>query len=195
MIWLAYEATEDEKYSNVATRHLDEFELRLDDGVTEIHNLGFLYTLSAVGAFRIMRTEGARVLAINAADKLTNLFLVEASIIQAGPIHTENPDERLWSLGQFSVDAKMNLSLLYWTAERTNVRRYSTIADSHAERTLRFIVRDDGSTFHSFKMDVETGEPINGATYQEHADESCWSRGQTWGLYGFALAYGYIGRD
>jgi unsaturated chondroitin disaccharide hydrolase len=53
------------------------------------------------------------------------------------------------------------------------------------------MVRPDGSTYHTFYFDVETGAPRFGRTHQGHRDESTWSRGQAWGMYGFALAYGY----
>jgi unsaturated chondroitin disaccharide hydrolase len=42
-------------------------------------------------------------------------------------------------------------------------------------------------------MDVETGAPRYGNTQQGYADDSCWSRGQAWGIYGFLLSYIYTG--
>jgi len=51
------------------------------------------------------------------------------------------------------------------------------------------MLRDEGSTFHTFFWDPESGEPIRGATEQGHADDSCWARGQAWAIYGFAINY------
>jgi unsaturated chondroitin disaccharide hydrolase len=56
-------------------------------------------------------------------------------------------------------------------------------------------VRPDGSTFHTFYFDAETGAPISGATDQGAADASCWSRGQAWAIYGFVLNYVYTQDD
>jgi len=42
-------------------------------------------------------------------------------------------------------------------------------------------------------MDVKTGEPKYGKTGQGYADNSCWARGQAWGIYGFTLSYVHTG--
>ncbi|HHQ5912562.1 TPA: glycoside hydrolase family 88 protein, partial [Enterobacter hormaechei subsp. hoffmannii] len=55
--------------------------------------------------------------------------------------------------------------------------------------------RDDASTFHTYYMDVTTGAPRYGNTQQGYADDSCWSRGQAWGIYGFLLSYIYTGDE
>ena len=54
-------------------------------------------------------------------------------------------------------------------------------------------MRPDHSTFHTFYVDTETGEPRHGSTHQGIADDSCWARGQAWGIYGFALAFRHTG--
>ena len=51
--------------------------------------------------------------------------------------------------------------------------------------------RDDGSTYHTYYFDKETGEPLYGATAQGASDESTWARGQAWGMYGPMLTYIY----
>ena len=87
----------------------------------------------------------------------------------------------------------------FWTGmtwlcyERTGAERYREVAATHARRSADHLVRDDGSTFHTYRFDTETGEPLRGETRQGYADDSCWTRGQAWAIYGFALVYGYTG--
>ena len=42
-------------------------------------------------------------------------------------------------------------------------------------------------------FDTETGEALYGKTQQGYSDDSCWARGQAWGIYGFTLSYLYTG--
>src|SRR4029453_4539273 len=54
---------------------------------------------------------------------------------------------------------------------------------------VRFLVRANGSTHHTYYVDPDTGEGRYPRTLQGFSDESCWARGQAWALYGFSLAY------
>jgi unsaturated chondroitin disaccharide hydrolase len=47
-------------------------------------------------------------------------------------------------------------------------------------------IRPDMSTYHAVEYDLVTGERTRGFTFQGYADESCWTRGQAWAIYGFA---------
>jgi unsaturated chondroitin disaccharide hydrolase len=89
----------------------------------------------------------------------------------------------------------MNLPLLYRASAHTGYEHYFEIATSHADTTAEYAVRDDGSTAHGISFDVETGEFQGQRTYQGLADDSCWSRGQAWTIYGFALAYRHTGAE
>jgi unsaturated chondroitin disaccharide hydrolase len=55
------------------------------------------------------------------------------------------------------------------------------------------LVRPDASTFHTYYVDTRTGTPRFGCTHQGFSDDSCWARGQAWGIYGFALGYAHTG--
>jgi unsaturated chondroitin disaccharide hydrolase len=89
------------------------------------------------------------------------------------------------------IDSQMNASLLFWASDYTHSMKYATAAENHTLTTVDLIVRDDGSTYHHYQFDPETAEPLYGLTWQGYADESCWSRGQSWGVYGFSIAYSY----
>lgn len=93
------------------------------------------------------------------------------------------------------IDCCMNLPLLYWATEVTGDRRYYEAAHNHVSKAAKYIVREDASTFHTYYMDTETGEAKYGATHQGYSDNSCWSRGQAWSVYGFPLSYIYTGEQ
>ena len=40
-------------------------------------------------------------------------------------------------------------------------------------------------------FDPETGEKLCGVTHQGYSDNSCWARGQAWGICGIAFSYSY----
>ena len=49
--------------------------------------------------------------------------------------------------------------------------------------------RADYSSYHVLNYNAETGEIKQKKTAQGFADESAWSRGQAWGLYGYTVTY------
>jgi unsaturated chondroitin disaccharide hydrolase len=94
--------------------------------------------------------------------------------------------------GRIIIDCLMNLPLLHWASAHTGNPDYSDKAAIHTEKSRRFLVRGDDSSFHTFYFDQETGDSIRGGTHQGAQDGSTWTRGQAWGIYGFALAYRYL---
>ena len=84
LLWLAWEVTGDDKYRQVAEGLLDSFEERLDKRIkVDTHDLGFLYLLSCVNAWRLTGYARARTLALRAADLLYQRFNATAVVIQA----------------------------------------------------------------------------------------------------------------
>jgi len=192
LLWLAYQQTGEQRYRRHAEALIPSFTGRLDAGgaATHTHDLGFLYTLSCVAAWRLTGCAEVRQLAIRAAEALAVRYWPTARIVQAWR-SLEDPDER----GRFIIDSAMNMPLLFFAAEETGRRQYRDIAVSHLDQCARLLVRPNGSTAHTCYVDVETGEPLRVRTHQGLADESCWARGQAWGTYGFALAYRYTGEE
>jgi len=56
-------------------------------------------------------------------------------------------------------------------------------------------VREDGRAYHTFMMELKYGNPIEPRVDQGYANDSVWSRGQAWVIYGLALAYSYTGDE
>jgi unsaturated chondroitin disaccharide hydrolase len=97
--------------------------------------------------------------------------------------------------GLTAIDTMMNLPLLWWAYEKTGNQKYYDTACKHAFTTMQYFVRWDGSTYHIVEFDPNSGQVERIATLQGYNAESCWSRGQAWGIYGFALAYNYTKRE
>lgn len=191
MLWLAWELTGDGAFQDAALVDVADFERRVrDEDDLDTHDLGFLYTLSTVAAWRLVGDAAAREAALLAADHLMRRFLEPAGIIQAwGDL--SDPAQR----GRTIIDSLMNMPLLTWAAEQTGEERFSDAVRRHTDQLRRHILREDDSTFHTFYWDAETGEPLRGATEQGAFDESCWARGQAWGVYGFAMNFAVTGDE
>ena len=183
MFWLAWELTGEDVFLDAARRHAADFVRRVQVGDDlDTHDLGFLYTLSCVSAWRLSGDTEARQAALAAADHLMGRFLEPAGIIQAwGDL--ADPAQA----GRTIIDSLMNTPLLTWAAQQTGEQRYADAVRRHSAALREHILREDDSTFHTFYWDVTSGEPLRGATEQGAGDKSCWARGQAWGIYGFAL--------
>jgi unsaturated chondroitin disaccharide hydrolase len=182
MLWLAYYATQDPELRSKAEALLPSFAERLGRRVDLSHDLGFLYTLSARAAWLLTGNQQARDTGLWAARELSKRFNPRGNYIQAWGDIGEQPEA-----GRMIIDCMMNLPLLYWASEETSDNFYREIAHHHATSTLQYLVRQDGSTYHTFFFNPQTGQPIGGKTSQGFADESLWTRGQGWAIYGFAL--------
>ncbi len=188
MLYLAWEATGDNLFKTVADGQISDYRHRLDARIeTNTHDLGFLYTLSCIVAWRLDGNISARATALKAADLLLQRYNEKAGIIQAwGDLN--DPSQR----GRIIIDCDMNLPLLFWASEETRNPYYREAATSHIYKANEHLIRSDWSTFHTFYFDTVTGNPLKGDTHQGYSNKSCWARGQTWGIYGNALSYRYL---
>lgn len=191
MLYISSEYLQDGSLDEIIENQMKSFERRLENNVElNTHDIGFLYTLTAGAEYRLKRSNRSKQMIKDAADKLMIRYHEKAGIIQAwGDLN--NPDER----GRMIIDCNMNLPLLYLASQITGDDKYFNAAYSHVKQASKYIVRDNYSTYHTFYMDVETGEPKFGKTAQGYSDNSCWARGQAWGIYGFTLSYRYTGDE
>lgn len=187
MAWLCYQYTGEEFFKQAAEAQVDNFRQRLDSNVAlDHHDIGFLYSPSAKAQWIIVKDENARQLALKAADKLMARWRPKGEFIQAW-----GPEGDPKNGGRIIIDCLMNLPLLYWAYEQTGEEKYRKTAVIHADKSRRYLVRGDDSSYHTFYFNQEDGTPIGGGTHQGYTDGSTWTRGQAWGIYGFALSYYY----
>lgn len=186
-IWIAYELTGDNFFKEIGLKHVESFLERIQRRIcVDHHDMGFLYSLSCVAAYKLTGSEMGKQAALMAADNLISRYQEKGQFIQAwGELGAENNYRLI-------IDCLLNLPILYWASEVTGDEKYETIAKKHIETSLKVIMRPDYSTYHTHFFNKETGEPTYGVTFQGNRDGSVWARGQAWGIYGVALSYKYI---
>ncbi len=185
-IWMAYEITEDDKFKKAAEVQVDSFLYRIENKIeTNNHDMGFLYSLSCVAAYKLTGNEKAKKAAVLAAENLISRYQENGKFIQAWGEVGADDNYRL------IIDCLLNLPLLYWASDVTGDDKFANIAKQHIDTSLQVIMREDHSTYHTFYFEKGTGKPLYGETRQGYSNDSAWSRGQAWGVYGTALSYMY----
>lgn len=186
--WLAYEYTKDEVFRQAAEKHIAVYHEHaktrewLDD-----HDTGFIYSPSCVAGYRITGDEEIRKTALAAADILLDHYDWENHFI----IRMGHRDEECYDGYRTLVDSMMNIPLFFFAYEQTGEKKYYEAAVEHYRTTIKYLIREDGSSFHHYQFDPVTGKAVRGVTFQGHSDDSCWSRGHSWLVYGFPIAYDY----
>ena len=186
MLWLDWHRTKDKKIKSNIEMQMWEFEQRLKQNRgLDNHDIGFLYTLSAVAGFKQTGCEKYRDMAVQAAGLLSKRYHPKAKFIQAWGDPNGKENYRL------IIDCMLNIPLLYWAAGASGEEKFFEIAYNHALTTKATIFREDYSTYHTYYFDYDTDLPLYGKTKQGAGDDTTWSRGQAWAIYGFALSYRY----
>ncbi len=148
------------------------------------HDIGFVFSSSAVLGWDIGRSVTCRDLGLEAAGRLAGMFNPAAGAIPVGP-----QGEIGAGLDDVTIDCMVNLPLLWWAWQTTGDDRFRRVAVSHADRTAAWHVKSDGRIIQSVHFDVNTGARIKEETHQGWGTEGCWTRGQAWGVYGYAAAF------
>ena len=181
MFWLAYKHTKNDKFKEKAYELCKLIEPRKNSNRT--HDLGFLFYPSFCVGYDITNDNYLKSVALTAADSLLSRFNDNIGAITV----SGDPKKR----GLTAIDTMMNLPLLWWTYEKTDDKNYYDVACKHAVTTMQHYVREDGSTYHIVVFDPVSGKVRKKVTWQGYNDESCWSRGHAWAIYGFAIAGKY----
>ena len=186
ILWHAYELTGNDKYKEAALGHIPSWTKRITEKIgVNHHDMGFLFTPSCVAAWKILGNEEAKRAALMAAEHLCTRYSEKGKFIQAwGDVGDPNSYRLI-------IDCLLNVPLLYWAAEVTGDKSFEEKAYNHFKTTADVIVREDASTYHTYYFDVDKHTPLRGSQHQGAYEDSAWSRGQAWGIYGPMLTYIY----
>lgn len=193
-MWLAYSLTGDSRFKNSARMRRDYFRTVLEHPRWHDHDLGFLFSLSCVSDFTLTGNEKSREMALRAADFLAARWRQPMPFVMCwNPMLRDGPEFMARKTGTLNIDSMQAMALLFWAARETGQSSFTEIANMHLETSRKYLVRKDFSSYHAYEFDPRSGKPIGGFTHQGLHDESCWSRGQSWAIHGFAQAYLYTG--
>ncbi len=186
MMWLLFQDTRDTRYMEIARISEYRLEQCLMDYYGLNHDVGFMFLLTAGADYRLSENVKSRKIAMHAANILAGRFNPVGKFIRAW-----NEDAKGWAI----IDCMMNLALLYWASEESGDPRFRQIAMMHADTTMKYFVRPDGSVNHIVVFDPETGDMEKSLAGQGSHQGSSWTRGQGWAVYGFTINYIHTGKQ
>lgn len=185
--WLLYEATGNEEYMKTAKRSEELMDNSFDVMDVCHHDTGFIWHLTSGASYKLTGDKASRNRNLTMAMALASRFKLNGGYIRAWNGKWQGLDNDGWTI----IDCMMNIPQLYWASAEIGDDRFKQIAVSHADMTMRDHVRADGSMNHIVFHDLQTGEMIGTHQGQGYAVGSTWTRGESWGLYGFVLSYIY----
>ncbi|MFS2922813.1 MULTISPECIES: glycoside hydrolase family 88 protein [unclassified Bacteroides] len=180
-LWFLYEYTQNNFWKKKAQQHTDILEKEKMNGST--HDMGFKVYCSFGNGYRLTQDEHYKEVLLQSARTLATRFKPAAGIIRSWDHSTAK-----W-LCPVIIDNMMNLELLFWATKESKDSTFYRIAVDHARTTMKHHFRPDFSSYHVIDYDTITGQVLKKNTHQGFADESAWSRGQAWALYGYTMCY------
>jgi unsaturated chondroitin disaccharide hydrolase len=183
ILWYAYDVSKDEKWKNEAIKRTEVFEDFKN--IREHHDIGFMMFPAYGKGFEIGNKKEYKDILLTSAASLASRFNPNVGTIKSW----SNELHPRWKEHITIIDNMLNLELLFWAVRNGGDSKYYDIAVKHAETTMKNHFRDDLTSWHVLEYDSINGNVLNRHTKQGFADDSRWSRGQAWGIYGFTMVY------
>lgn len=189
-LWYIYEFNQDPKWKAEAEKWTDALEQA--KFLTQHHDVGFVMYCSYGNAVRLEK-DTAKInkynkILIQSAESALTRYYPNVGLIKSWNDKMSWDGKTLWTYPVI-IDNMMNLELLFYVSKLTGDPKYKDVAISHADKTMKNHFRSDYSTYHVVDYDAKTGEVLHQQTNQGYSDNSTWSRGQGWAIYGYTLMY------
>ena len=183
VLWYAYEVTGNERWKTEAIKRTEVFEDFKN--ITEHHDIGFMMFPAYGKGFEIGNIKEYKDILLTSAASLASRFNPNVGTIRSW----SNIMHPRWKQHITIIDNMLNLELLFWAAKNGGDSKFYDIAVKHAETTMKNHFRKDLTSWHVLEYDSINGNVLNRHTKQGFADNSRWSRGQAWGVYGYTMVY------
>jgi uncharacterized protein YyaL (SSP411 family) len=186
-LWYLYELTGDAKWKDAAQKWTASLEPLKTYKNT--HDLGFMMFCSYGNALRLAPQAEYKDIIVETANSLCTRYSDKTGVIKSWNGFRSWNDDTIRYPYPVIIDNMMNLEMLFYAASATGNKRYKDIAVSHANATLKHHFRSDYSAYHVLLYDTAGNGVTAKHTAQGYSDNSAWSRGQAWAIYGFTAAY------
>lgn len=183
ILWYAYEASGDAALETAARGYTEALDFIARQPAYD-HDIGFIMFPSFGNGFRLTGDPAYKEAVLATAERLAALFNPAVGTILSWPREVPN-----FGGHNTIMDNMLNLETLFWAAENGGDPAWKDIAVTHADTTMRYNFRPDGTSYHVAVFDAETGAYQYSCTHQGYADDSMWARGQAWGIYGYTMVY------
>lgn len=183
ILWYAYEASGDAALETAARGYTEALDFIARQPAYD-HDIGFIMFPSFGNGFRLTGDPAYKEAVLATAERLAALFNPAVGTILSWPREVSN-----FGGHNTIMDNMLNLETLLWAAENGGDPAWKDIAITHADTTMRYNFRPDGTSYHVAVYDAETGAYQYSCTHQGYADDSMWARGQAWGIYGYTMVY------
>ncbi len=164
-----------------ARRYTQELEYLAYSPVYD-HDLGFIMIGSYLKGWEVTHDAHYKEVLLAAADSLATLFNPRVGTLLSWPRNVQ-----MFGGHNTIMDNMINLELLFFSGKKENY----DIAVSHADTTMRYHFRPDYTSNHVAVYDPQTGRHLYNCTHQGFGDNTLWSRGQAWAIYGYTMVYRY----
>ena len=186
ILWMDYQNTKDEAVRKAAEGYTESLK-----GIAYRpcydHDIGFLMFCSYGKGYEVNHSQEYKNVILASADSLATLFNPIVGTILSWPREVK---PRNWPHNTI-MDNMMNLDMMFWAAKNGGNKLLYDLAVTHAKTTMQNHFRPDGSCYHVAVYDTISGNFIKGVTHQGYSDDSMWSRGQSWAIYGYTMVYRY----
>ena len=183
ILWYAYEASGNAALETAARGYTEALDFIARQPAYD-HDIGFIMFPSFGNGFRLTGDPAYKEAVLATAERLAALFNPAVGTILSWPREVPN-----FGGHNTIMDNMLNLETLFWAAENGGDPAWKDIAITHADTTMRYNFRPDGTSYHVAVYDAETGAYQYSCTHQGYADDSMWARGQAWGIYGYTMVY------
>jgi unsaturated chondroitin disaccharide hydrolase len=179
-LWYIYQYNHNQKWKEAAEKWTMAVENEKYN--TRTHDLGFMLYCPFGNGYRLTQNTAYKNIMLTGAKSLATRFDPKVGLIKS------------WESfkGGYKypviIDNMMNLEFLFWAAKTSGNKDFYNLSVTHADNTMKNHYRPDFSSYHVLCYG-ENGEVLVKKTHQGAADESAWSRGQAWGLYGYTVMY------
>jgi unsaturated chondroitin disaccharide hydrolase len=186
MLWYMYEYTQKKEWKAAAERWTNSLEQNQYNA--SHHDIGFMMYCSYGNGYRLTGNKKYRDILIQSAKTLCARYDEKTGCIKSWNSKLSWDGKTRFNYPVI-IDNMMNLELLFFASKETKNPSYRKIAISHAEQTMKNHIRQDYSTYHVVNYDPVSGKVLHRETNQGFSDNSTWSRGQAWAIYGFTTTY------